>query len=107
MKRPASDLHYSFKRPTKASRQGSLWPDFFSSASRGALRWAPEKEYCMTLVEKLMLFGWIATFAMIAYSALSESGKLLKIRKTLTAWLERSTETVSDRTPQSEDEEAA
>jgi hypothetical protein len=42
----------------------------------------------MSLVVKMMIVGWIATLAMIGCCALNESGKLLKIRKSVGSWLE-------------------
>jgi hypothetical protein len=42
----------------------------------------------MSLFVRLMIVGWLTTFAMIGFCALAESGKLLKIRKRLAAWLE-------------------
>jgi hypothetical protein len=44
----------------------------------------------MSLVVKLMIGGWITTFAMIGFFALKESGKLIKIRKRMALWLESS-----------------
>jgi len=42
----------------------------------------------------LMIGGWACTFGMIGFYALSESGKLLKIRKRIALWLE------TDRAPE-------
>jgi hypothetical protein len=41
----------------------------------------------MSLIVKLIIFGWMATFAMIGGCALYESGKLLSIRKRIASWL--------------------
>jgi hypothetical protein len=42
----------------------------------------------------LMIGGWACTFAMVGFYALSESGRLLKIRKRIALWLE------TDHTPE-------
>jgi hypothetical protein len=42
----------------------------------------------MSLVVKLMIGGWTTTLAMFGFYALSESGKLLQIRKRIALWLE-------------------
>lgn len=42
----------------------------------------------MSFVVKLIIAGWITTFAMIGFSALYESGKLLKLRNRLAILLE-------------------
>ena len=42
----------------------------------------------MSLFVELMIGGWTTAFAMIAFFALRESGKLLKIRKRMTLWLD-------------------
>ena len=42
----------------------------------------------MSVVVMLMIFGWSALFAMIAFYALRESGKLLKIRRRMALWLD-------------------
>jgi len=44
----------------------------------------------MSLFAKLMVGGWTLAIAMIGFFALYESGKLLKIRKRMAAWLETS-----------------
>jgi hypothetical protein len=53
-------------------------------------RFASEKDFVMSVVVKLMIFGWCTTFAMIGICALNQSGKLLKIRKRIASWLEPS-----------------
>jgi hypothetical protein len=50
----------------------------------------------MSLVVKLIIFGWIATFATIGCCALHESGKLLKIGKRIASWLESSGAAAAD-----------
>jgi hypothetical protein len=47
-----------------------------------------DKEWIMSLFAKLMIGGWASTFAMVGFYSLSESGKLLKIRKRMALWLE-------------------
>lgn len=42
----------------------------------------------MSFVLKLMIAGWITTFAMIGFCALIESGKLLKFSKQLAMLLQ-------------------
>jgi len=42
----------------------------------------------MSIVVMLMVFGWSAVFAMIAFYALKESGKLLQIRRRMALWLD-------------------
>ena len=42
----------------------------------------------MSIVVMLMIFGWSALFAMIAFYAMKESGKLLKIRRRMALWLD-------------------
>jgi hypothetical protein len=42
----------------------------------------------MSPVVKLMIGGWLATFAMIGFCALAESGKLVKLEIRLVSWLE-------------------
>ncbi|MFZ0956431.1 MAG: hypothetical protein WAN60_08815 [Candidatus Sulfotelmatobacter sp.] len=42
----------------------------------------------MSLFAKLMIAGWASTFVMFGFYALSESGKLLKIRERIASWLE-------------------
>jgi len=44
----------------------------------------------MSLFAKFMIGGWTLAIAMIGFFALYESGKLLKIRKRIAAWLETS-----------------
>jgi hypothetical protein len=61
----------------------------------------------MSLVVKLIIFGWIGTFAMIGYFALNESGKLLELRKTIAAWMEPGDGDMSDQSLQPEDEDMA
>ncbi len=41
----------------------------------------------MSLFAKLMISGWLTTFAMIGYCAACESGKLLRLRKRIGWWL--------------------
>jgi hypothetical protein len=48
----------------------------------------------MSRFAMLMIGGWACTFAMVGFYALSESGKLLKIRKRIALWLE------TDHTPE-------
>jgi hypothetical protein len=42
----------------------------------------------MSFVVKLIIGGWISTFAIIGVCALNESGKLLKFRHRLASWIE-------------------
>jgi len=49
----------------------------------------------MSLFVNLMVGGWTLAIAMIGFFALNESGKLLKIRKRMAAWLETSAATVA------------
>jgi hypothetical protein len=42
----------------------------------------------MSIVVMLMIFGWSAFFAMIAFYALKESGKLLRLRRSVALWLD-------------------
>jgi hypothetical protein len=41
----------------------------------------------MFLFVKLMISGWLTTFAMIGYCAACESGSLLRLRKRIGWWL--------------------
>jgi len=50
----------------------------------------------MSVVVMLMIFGWSTFFAMIAFYALKESGKLLKIRRRMALWLDNSLVPVGD-----------
>jgi len=42
----------------------------------------------MSFVTKLIISGWVSTFAMIGICALNESGKLLRIHQCIGRWLE-------------------
>jgi hypothetical protein len=42
----------------------------------------------MSIVVMLMIFGWSTCFAMVGFFALKESGKLLKIRRSIALWLD-------------------
>ena len=42
----------------------------------------------MSIVVMLMIFGWSTTFAMVGFCALKDSGKLLKIRRSVALWLD-------------------
>jgi hypothetical protein len=42
----------------------------------------------MSLVVKLIIGGWSAWFALIAFYALDESGKVLRVRRRIALWLE-------------------
>ena len=44
----------------------------------------------MSVVVMLMIGGWTTTLCMFAFCALKESGKLLKIRRTMALWLDAS-----------------
>lgn len=44
----------------------------------------------MSIVVMLMIFGWSTCFAMIGFCALKDSGKLLKIRRSMALWLDNS-----------------
>jgi hypothetical protein len=44
----------------------------------------------MSLVVKLMIFGWATTLAMIGVCALNQSGKLFNLRKGIASWVESS-----------------
>lgn len=44
----------------------------------------------MSIIVKLIITGWITTFAMIGFFALKESGKLRKIRRRISSWWEAS-----------------
>jgi hypothetical protein len=57
-------------------------------------RCMPQKEWIMSRFLMLMIGGWASTFAMVGFYALSESGKLLEIRKHIASWLE------TDHTPE-------
>ena len=50
----------------------------------------------------LMIGGWASTFAMVGFYALSESGKLLTIRKRIALWLE--TDYTHEEGPQPEED---
>jgi hypothetical protein len=52
------------------------------------LRAGQKEVHFMSEFVMLMIAGWIATIAMIGCFALSESGKLLEIRKRLASWRE-------------------
>jgi hypothetical protein len=42
----------------------------------------------MSIVVMLMIFGWSSCFAMVGFCALKDSGKLLKIRRSVALWLD-------------------
>jgi hypothetical protein len=42
----------------------------------------------MSFILKLIIFGWLATILMVVVCALDESGKLLKMRRRVAAWIE-------------------
>ncbi len=42
----------------------------------------------MSVVVMLMIFGWSTFFAMTAFYALKESGKLLRLRRSVALWLD-------------------
>ena len=44
----------------------------------------------MSFVLKLMIGGWAATLAMITVCALNESGRLFRVRKRITSWVQPS-----------------
>jgi len=44
----------------------------------------------MSLMWELIIGGWSATFAMIGFYALQESGRLLDLRRRIARWLEPS-----------------
>jgi hypothetical protein len=44
----------------------------------------------MSITVKLIIAGWVTTFAMIGFFALKESGKLRKIRRRISSWREAS-----------------
>jgi len=46
----------------------------------------------MSLMWELIIGGWSATFAMIGFYALQESGRLLDLRRRIARWLEPSVE---------------
>jgi|HubBroStandDraft_2_1064218.scaffolds.fasta_scaffold1105663_1 hypothetical protein len=64
----------------------------------------------MSLFPKLMIGGWLTTFAMIGYCAACESGRLVRLRERIEWWLDTLKTPVAD-TPeeglQPEFEEAA
>jgi hypothetical protein len=66
--------------------------DPISSLSRleGLLQAGQKGVHFMTLVAVFIIVGWVATIAMIGCFALSESGKLLEIRKRIALWRENS-----------------
>ena len=41
----------------------------------------------MSLFAKLMIAGWTSAFALVGFYALSESGKLLRLRQRIALWL--------------------
>ncbi len=41
----------------------------------------------MSFVLKLIIVGWLTTFAMIGFFAFRDSGKLLRLRKRIATWL--------------------
>jgi hypothetical protein len=59
----------------------------------------------MSRIVMLIIGGWACTFAMIGFYALSESGKLLQIRKRIELWLE--TGPTPEENPQSQGESLA
>jgi hypothetical protein len=64
----------------------------------------------MSIFVKLMISGWLTSFAMIGYCAACESGKLLRLRQRIGWWLD-SLKTAAAGTPakglQSESEDLA
>ena len=42
----------------------------------------------MSFIVKLIIGGWLSTFAIIGVCALNQSGKLLKFRNRLASWIE-------------------
>ncbi len=42
----------------------------------------------MSVVTEVIIGGWTTAFAMFAFHALNESGKLLRIRQSVAQWLE-------------------
>jgi hypothetical protein len=83
--RPAS--HYIFEVQKKVCQDDTFADPLRFLPGRRALRSRLKGDKFMHLVVKLIIFGWIATFAMVAAFALSESGKTLKIRRRVAAWL--------------------
>jgi len=62
----------------------------------------------MSLVVKLIIGGWTTWFALIAFYALDESGKLLRARRRIALWLEPTLNTtLQERGLQAEAEDAA
>jgi hypothetical protein len=62
----------------------------------------------MSIVVKLIIGGWSTWFALIAFYALDESGKLLRVRRRIALWLEPTPDvTMQKRGLQAEAQDAA
>lgn len=63
----------------------------------------------MSFFAKLMIGGWLTTFAMFGFCALNESGKLRIVRQCVASWMETLASVVraSEESTQPEREDAA
>lgn len=57
------------------------------AASGAAKQISHQKEWIMSFFATLMIAGWGSAIALGCFYALSESGKLLMIRKRIASWL--------------------